>query len=107
MSFLNSSISTRRFDFKYRSCFSGVLRYPGLAVVGELGSDDSMILWFLLVMFLHLPFAMWLSLVLAGVAVSDCGLSVLLGDLFSLCTSVCRYSCETHSLVVVFEYVAL
>ena len=41
-------------------------------------------------MFLHLPLAIWLSLVLAGLAVSDCGLSllqacvsVLLGDQFS------------------------
>ena len=41
--------------------------------------------------FLSLPFAIWLSLVLAGLAVSDCGLSllqacvsVLLGDQFSL-----------------------
>ena len=42
-------------------------------------------------MFLPLPLAIWLSLVLAGLAVSDCGLSllqacvsVLLGDQFSL-----------------------
>ena len=41
-------------------------------------------------MFLPLPLAIWLSLVLAGLAVSDCGLSllqacvsVLLGDQFS------------------------
>lgn len=26
--------------FKSKSCFSGVLVYPGLAVVGELSSDD-------------------------------------------------------------------
>jgi hypothetical protein len=30
-----------RCDFKSESCFSGVLGYPGLAVVGELGSDDA------------------------------------------------------------------
>jgi hypothetical protein len=27
--------------FLSESCFSGVLRYPGLAMVGELGSDDA------------------------------------------------------------------
>jgi hypothetical protein len=42
MSFLKSSISIRRSDFKSKSFFSGVFEYPGLAVVGELGYDDSM-----------------------------------------------------------------
>jgi hypothetical protein len=42
----------------------GVLGYPGLAVVGILGSDDAQCSWFLLVKFLHLPFAIWKSLVL-------------------------------------------
>ena len=41
MSFLKSSIIIMRCDFKSESCFSGVLGYPGLAVVGELGSDDA------------------------------------------------------------------
>jgi hypothetical protein len=41
MSFLKSSIIIMRFDFKSQSYFSGVLGYPGLAVVGELGSDDA------------------------------------------------------------------
>ena len=84
------------------------------SVVGELGSLGAMFSWFLLVMFLCLPFAIWLSIVLAGVAVSDGGLSVmqasvsvLLGDKSSLCTQECRYSCETHSHVVVLGYVAL
>ena len=54
-----------------------VHRYLGLAVVGELGSHGAMLPWFLLVMFLPLPFAIWLSIVLAGIAVSDCGFSVL------------------------------
>ena len=107
ISSLKSSINIMRCDFKSKSCFSGVLQYPGLAVVGELGSDGAMLPWFLLVMFLCLPFAIWLSPVLAAVAFSDCGLSVPLGDLFSLCTHVCSYSCETCSLVVVFGYVAL
>ena len=59
-------------------------------MVGELGSDDAKWPWFLLLMFLPLPFANCLSHVLAGLAVSDCGLSlpqasvsVLLGDQFS------------------------
>jgi hypothetical protein len=37
-----------RYDLKFISCFSGVLGNPGLAVVGELGSDDVNYLWFLL-----------------------------------------------------------
>ena len=77
MSFLKPSIGLRSCDFKSKSCFSGVLRYPGHAVVGEFDLDGAMLPWFLLVIFLHLPFAIWLSLVLAALAVSDCGLSVL------------------------------
>ena len=105
-----------RYDFKSSSCFSHVGReswYPGFAVVGELGSDDAMLPWFLLVTFLHLPFVIWLSLLLTGLALSDCELSVLqacvsilLGFPFSLCTQVCRHSWETSSLVVVFVHVA-
>jgi hypothetical protein len=30
-----------RCDFKSKSCFSGVLRYAGLDVMGELGSYDA------------------------------------------------------------------
>jgi hypothetical protein len=41
MSFLNSSIIIMRSYFRFKSCFSGVLVYPGLAMVGELGSDDA------------------------------------------------------------------
>ena len=33
--------------------------------------------------------------------------SVLLEDLFSVCTQVYWYSIKTHSLVVIFDYVAL
>jgi hypothetical protein len=36
MSFLKSSIIMRS-DFRSESCFSGVLGYPGLAMVGEIG----------------------------------------------------------------------
>jgi hypothetical protein len=43
--------------FKFKSCFSGMLGYPGLAEVGVLGSDDGE--WFLLVRFLRLPFTIW------------------------------------------------
>jgi hypothetical protein len=43
--------------FKYKPSFSGVLGYPGQAEVGVLGSDDGEWSWFLLVRFLHLPFA--------------------------------------------------
>jgi hypothetical protein len=48
-----------RYDFKSESCFSGLLGYPGLAEVGVLGSDDGAWSLFLVVRFLHLPFAMW------------------------------------------------
>jgi hypothetical protein len=48
-----------RYDFKSESCFSGVLGYPGLAVVGTLGSDDAEWSWFLSVKFLCLPFTIW------------------------------------------------
>jgi hypothetical protein len=39
MSFLKSSTSIMRYDFKSKSCFSSVLGYLRLAVVGILGSD--------------------------------------------------------------------
>ena len=41
MSFLKSSIIIMRSDFRSESYFSGVLGYPGLAMVRELGSDDA------------------------------------------------------------------
>jgi hypothetical protein len=66
-----------RCDFKSESCFSSVLGFPGFAVVRELGSDDAKWPWFLLLMSLHLPLDIWLSLVLPGLADSDCGLSFL------------------------------
>ena len=53
-----------RYYFKSESCFSGVLGYPGLTVVGILGSDDAQCSWFLLVGFLRLSFTIWKSLVL-------------------------------------------
>ena len=45
-----------------------MLGYPGLAVVGEVGSDDSIQSCFLLVRFWSLPLDIWLSLVLVGVS---------------------------------------
>ena len=84
-----------------------MLWYTELEFDGELGSDGAMLVLFLLVFFLSLPFATWLSLFLAGVAVSDCVFSVLLGDPFSLYTLVCKYFCENCSLVFVFGYVAM
>jgi hypothetical protein len=44
--------------------------YLGLAVVGELDSDDAHIYWLLLLIVLHLPLTIWLSLVLVGLALS-------------------------------------
>ena len=57
MFILKSSIIIMRSDFKPESCFSVVMVYPGLAMMGELGSDDAKQPWFLLLMFLHLPLA--------------------------------------------------
>ena len=57
--------------FKSESCFSGVLWYQGLAVVEELGSDGAKLHWVLSLMFLYLPFTIWLSLVLTGLGVSE------------------------------------
>ena len=54
-----SSTIIMRDDFESESCFLGVLGYPGLAEVGVLSSDDGEWSWFLLVRFLHLPFAIW------------------------------------------------
>ena len=58
-SYLMSSIIIRRYAFKSRSSFSGVLGCPGLGEVGVLRSDDGEWSWFLLVRFYHLPFAIW------------------------------------------------
>jgi hypothetical protein len=89
MSFFKFSIIVMRCDLKLESGFSCVLGYSELSVVGELVSDDAKYPLFLWHIFL--PIAIWLSLVLAGLAVSHCGLSllqacvsILLGDQFSL-----------------------
>jgi hypothetical protein len=57
MPFFKSSTTIMKYDFKSVSCFLGVLGYPGLIVVGVLSSDDAQCSWFLLVIFLHLPFS--------------------------------------------------
>ena len=44
--------------------------------MGKLGSEDAKCPWFLLVLFLHLPLAIWLSLALAGLALFDNGLTL-------------------------------
>jgi hypothetical protein len=41
MFFIMSSDIIMRYDFKSKSCLSCVLGYPGLAVVGEQGYDDT------------------------------------------------------------------
>ena len=53
------------------------LVYPGLAVIGELGSDTAILPRFLLVMFLCLPFAILLSLSLVGLVVTGWFLNLL------------------------------
>ena len=114
MSFWKSSISIMKCDHKYSSCFSIVLGYPGLIVIVVLGSDSAMVPWFLLVMILCLPFAIWFSLVLVDLAVSEYVLSVLKGFvsiflvfLFSLCFQVCmnellreQFSCALRLLQI-------
>ena len=40
MSFLNFSV-IMSCGFQSESCFSGVFEYPGLTLVGELGTDDA------------------------------------------------------------------
>jgi len=66
-----------RCDFKTKSCLSDVLRCIVLAVVGELGSHDAKYSWFLLLKFLYLPLAIWLSLMLVGLAASNWRVSFL------------------------------
>ena len=75
----------------FRLCFSGVLGYLMLAMVGELGFDGAKVCWLLLLMFLHLPLAICLSLVLTCLSVSVWSLppvslvtADLLGDLHTV-----------------------
>jgi hypothetical protein len=49
--------------------FLGIFGYSGLALLGELGSDDAKFHCILLLMILHLPLANWFFLVLSGLEV--------------------------------------
>ena len=51
--------------------------YARLAVVGELASDNAHVHWILVLMFLHLPLAIWLFLVFAGLGDSLWSLPLL------------------------------
>jgi hypothetical protein len=44
-----------------------VFVYSGLAVAGEVDSDDAYLYWLLLLMVLCLPFTIWISLEFDGV----------------------------------------
>ena len=46
-------------------------------MVGELDSDDAHVYWVLLLMVLHLPLDIWLSLVFADLGDSVCSLPLL------------------------------
>jgi hypothetical protein len=76
MLFLKSSTSIMRYDFKSKFCFLGVLGYPRFAVMGVLVSDDADWSWFVSKI-LHLPNAIWQSLVLDVLAVSGWSLFLL------------------------------
>ena len=71
ISFLKSSTTIMRYDFKSQSCFLSVLVYLGLAEVGVMGSDDGEWSYFLLVRFLRLPFANWKNLELVVIVFLD------------------------------------
>jgi hypothetical protein len=47
MPFLKFFTSIMRYDFRSEFCFLGVLGYPGLAVLGVLGSGVAQWSWFL------------------------------------------------------------
>jgi hypothetical protein len=66
-------------------------------VVGELGSDDDNFPWLLLLMFLPLHFAIWLSLVLPALAVSYWSLSLLLSW---LCQNSSKSSCVCDPVIL-------
>ena len=74
----NSSIIFMIIDFKTNH--SGVMQNPGFVVVRELSSSDAKYPCFLLRMFLSLPLAIWLSLLLPALVVSDWSLSPVIPD---------------------------
>ena len=75
--FSKISIIIVKYDFKSKSCFSGVFGNPLLAVVGELGSDVAKMSWFLLLRFLHFPLAILLSVIIGDLVVSDWSLPLM------------------------------
>lgn len=48
-----------------------MLAYPGLAAVEVLGSNSAILHWLLLIVFLHLPLAVCLPLLLSALIVPD------------------------------------
>ena len=54
-----------------------MLVYSGLAVVGEMGSDDVHVYWFLLFIIFHFPLAIGISLVFLGLGDSVWSLPLL------------------------------
>jgi hypothetical protein len=65
-----SSTIIIRYAFKSGSRFSGELGWPGLAEVGVVGAHDGEWSWFLFVIFLCLPFAIWYTLESVVIVVS-------------------------------------
>ena len=81
MSFLNSSISIMKCDFKSKSCFSVVLGYPALALMGEL---VSFLFYFVFFLFFSIFFLTgFLCIILAVLELS------LTTRRIALCVCVC------------------
>jgi hypothetical protein len=60
-----------RIDWRAAYCAWSVLGHAGLAVVEWLGFSYIILSWLLLILFLHWPFVIWLSLGLSGLVVPD------------------------------------
>lgn len=59
ISSLKTSIIFIRLALRQCSCASAVLAYPGLPVVGKLGSGDALFPWLLLIVLWRLPLLIW------------------------------------------------
>ena len=59
-----------KYDFKSKSCLSGMFQNPLLAVVGELDPDVPTLSWFPLLRFFHFPLAILLFVIIGDLAVS-------------------------------------
>ena len=64
-----------KYDFKPKSCFSGMFGNPLVAVVGELGYGVARLSCFPLLRFFHFPLAILLSVII-GDLVTDWHLSL-------------------------------